>query len=103
MQRALAFLAVGACLALAMPPAAAQAFPTRTVHFIVPQAPGGATDVFARIVAQKLAEAWGQAVVVENKAGAAGVVGTDAVAKSPADGYSLLVTYAGSQAVNQSL
>jgi tripartite-type tricarboxylate transporter receptor subunit TctC len=103
MQRALAFLGVAACLALAPPPAAAQAFPTRTVHFIVPQAPGGATDVFARIVAQKLAEAWGQAVVVENKAGAAGVVGTDMVAKAPADGYTLLVTYAGSQAVNQSL
>ncbi len=84
-------------------PAAAQGFPARPVKFVVPQAPGGATDVFARYIGQKLSAKWGQPVVVENKAGAAGVVGTDAVAKSPADGYTMLVTYAGSQAVNQSL
>jgi tripartite-type tricarboxylate transporter receptor subunit TctC len=80
-----------------------QAYPSKPVKLIVPQAPGGATDVFARYVGQKLSTRWGQPVVVENRAGAAGVVGTDAVAKSPADGYTMLVTYAGSQAVNQSL
>jgi len=83
--------------------AAADAYPSRTVKFLVPQAPGGATDVFARKVAQLLTEKWGQPVIVENRAGAAGVVGTEAVAKAAPDGYTLLVTYAGSQAVNPSL
>ena len=92
-----------ALLAITALPAHAQSWPSRTVKFVVPQAPGGATDVFARYMAQKLGARWNQSVVVENKAGAAGVVGTDAVAKSPADGYTLLLTYAGSQAVNQSL
>jgi tripartite-type tricarboxylate transporter receptor subunit TctC len=70
---------------------------------VVPQAPGGATDVFARKMGQVLSERWGQPVVIENRAGAGGVVGTDVVAKSPPDGYTLLVTYAGSQAINPSL
>jgi tripartite-type tricarboxylate transporter receptor subunit TctC len=82
---------------------AADAYPSRAVKFLVPQAPGGATDVFARKLAQLLSERWGQPVVVENRAGAAGVVGTEVVARSSPDGYTLLVTYAGSQAVNPSL
>ena len=82
---------------------AADPFPARTVKFVVPQAPGGATDVFARKFAQVLSEKWGQPVIVENRAGAGGVVGTDAVAKSAPDGHTLLVTYAGSQAINPSL
>jgi tripartite-type tricarboxylate transporter receptor subunit TctC len=90
------------CLWTAIP-ALAQPWPSKPVRVIVPQAPGGATDVFARLVGQKLGDKWGQPVVVENRAGAAGVIGTDAVAKSAPDGYTLLVTYAGSQAVNQSL
>src|SRR3954447_10396674 len=92
-------------LAWLNPPAAraAEPFPTRTVKFVVPQTPGGATDVFARKFAQALSEKWGQPVVVENRAGAGGVIGTDAVAKSAADGHTLLVTYAGSQAINPSL
>ena len=91
------------CLLIAAVPAGAQDYPARLVRFIVPQAPGGATDVFARAVGQRLSSRWGQSVVVENRAGAAGTVGTDAVAKSAPDGYTLLVTYAGSQAINQSL
>lgn len=83
--------------------AAAQDYPSRVVRFVVPQTPGGATDVFARAVGQRLSERWGRNVVVENRGGAAGTLGTDLVAKSVADGYTLLVTYAGSQAVNQSL
>jgi tripartite-type tricarboxylate transporter receptor subunit TctC len=92
-----------ACLAALATPVAAQPYPSRTVKLVVPQTPGGATDVFARKIGQALSERWGQPVVVENKAGAGGVVGTDTVAKSAPDGYTLLVTYAGSQAINPSL
>jgi tripartite-type tricarboxylate transporter receptor subunit TctC len=92
-----------ACCSILAAPASAQQFPSKLVKFVVPQAPGGATDVFARKIGQLLSERWGQPVLVENRAGAAGTMGTDAVAKSPADGYILLVTYAGSQAINQSL
>ena len=84
-------------------PAAAQSYPSRVVKLVVPQTPGGATDVFARKIGQLLSEKWGQPVVIENRAGAGGVVGTDVVAKSAPDGYTLLVTYAGSQAINPSL
>ncbi len=82
---------------------AAQDFPVRNVRFIVPQVPGGATDVFARAVGHKLGERWGRTIVVENRGGAGGTLGTEVVAKSPPDGHTLLVTYAGSQAINQSL
>ena len=92
-----------AVLALFGATSAAQTWTDKPVKLIVPQAPGGATDVFARYMASKLGALWGQPVVVDNRAGAAGVVGTEVVAKSPADGYTLLLTYAGSQAVNQSI
>jgi tripartite-type tricarboxylate transporter receptor subunit TctC len=92
-----------ACLSLFITPAAAQQFPSKVVKLVVPQTPGGATDVFARKIGQALSEKWGQPVIVENRAGAGGVVGTDVVAKSAPDGYTLLVTYAGSQAINASL
>jgi len=88
---------------LLVTPAAAQPYPSRVVKLIVPQTPGGATDVFARKIGQLLSEKWGQPVVIENRAGAGGVVGTDVVAKSAPDGYTLLVTYAGSQAINPAL
>ncbi len=84
--------------------ATAQPFPAKLVKLVVPQTPGGATDVFARKIGQALSEKWGQPVIIENRAGAGGVVGTDAVAKSAPDGYTLLVTLcAGSQAINASL
>lgn len=83
--------------------AQAQDYPSRLVRIVVPQTAGGGTDTFARAIGQKLSERWGQTVVIENKAGAGGVVGTDFVAKSAPDGYTLLVTYEGSQAINQSL
>ena len=94
--------ALGWVVALATP-AITQQFPTKLVKFVVPQTPGGATDVFARKIGQILSERWGQPVIIENRAGAGGVVGTDVVAKSAPDGYTLLVTYAGSQAINASL
>ncbi|HSH90698.1 MAG TPA: tripartite tricarboxylate transporter substrate binding protein [Ramlibacter sp.] len=81
-----------ACLAgsVALPASAQEAWPNRPVKFVVPFAAGGSTDVIARMVAQKLSTKWGQPVVIENKLGAGGSVGADAVAKSPADGYTLL-------------
>jgi len=103
MQTVLCGLAALSLLALPAAPSHAQDWPSKPVKLVVPQAPGGATDVFARFMAQKLSAKWNQPVVIENRAGAAGVVGTDAVAKAAPDGYTLLLTYAGSQAVNQSL
>ena len=77
-------------LALLLPAnAQAQAYPTKAVHMIVGFPPGGGTDILARIVAQKLSEAWGQQVVVENRPGASATIGSAAVAKSAPDGYTL--------------
>ena len=100
--RGLVAAALVAALA-AVSSARAQDYPSRLVHLVVPQAAGGATDTFARAIGQKLSERWGQPVVIENRPGAGGVVGTDFVAKAAPDGYTLLVTYEGSQAINQSL
>src|SRR5579864_4770931 len=103
MSRLARFLAILGCVVSIALPGAAQTFPSRAVRFVVPQTPGGATDVLARALGQKLSERWGQPVVVDNRGGAGGIIGTDFVAKAPADGYTLLVTYTGSQAINQSL
>jgi tripartite-type tricarboxylate transporter receptor subunit TctC len=84
-------------------PAAAQGFPSKPVRIVVPQTPGGASDALARIIAQKLNDKWKQPVVVENKPGAGGNIGTELVAKAPGDGYTLLMSYAGTQAINPSL
>lgn len=81
----------------------AQTFPNKPVRIVVPQTPGGASDALARIVGQKLSEKWGQAVVIENRAGAGGNIGMDVVAKAPADGYTLLMSYVGSHAINVSI
>ena len=78
-------------------------FPNKPVRIIVPQTPGGASDALARIVGQKLSEKWGQPVVVENRPGAGGNIGMDAVAKAPGDGYTLLMSYVGSHAINPSI
>jgi tripartite-type tricarboxylate transporter receptor subunit TctC len=71
----------------------AQTYPIKPVHIIVPTSPGGATDVVARLAAVKLGETLGQPFVVENRIGAFGTLGTDAVAKAPADGYTLLAAF----------
>jgi tripartite-type tricarboxylate transporter receptor subunit TctC len=77
-------------LAAALPGAAlAQAFPTKPVRLVVPFPPGGATDIIARLLGQKLQEIWGQSVLIEYKPGGGTVVGTDFVAKSPPDGYTM--------------
>ena len=83
--------------------AQAQDFPNKPVKILVPQTPGGASDALARIVAQKLGEKWGQPVVVENRAGAGGNVGMEVVANAPADGYTLLMSYVGTHAINGAL
>ena len=81
----------------------AQSFPSKPVRIVVPQTPGGASDSLARIVGQKLSEKWGQPVVIENRAGAGGNIGMDVVAKAPGDGYTLLMSYVGSHAINVSI
>ena len=83
--------------------AQAQGFPNRPVTLVVPFPPGGGTDTGARIVAQKLGAKWGQTVVVENKGGAAGMIGADLVAKARPDGYTILMGNIGTQAINPSL
>ena len=86
------WIRLAAAMLLAPGLALAQPWPAKPVKIVVPFAAGGTTDVVARQLAQKLSEAWGQSVVVENKPGAGGNIGADLVAKSPPDGYTLLMT-----------
>ncbi len=79
-------------LVAGMPAAWAQEFPTKPMRIIVPYSPGGGTDTVARLMAERLTAAFGQTVVVENKAGASANIGTEFVARAPADGYTILVT-----------
>lgn len=93
---------IGAALLAALP-AAAQDYPAKTITFIVPYAAGGNGDIRGRQVAQKLAAILGKPVVVENKAGAGGNIGTDAIAKAPSDGYTIGMGNFAPLAVNQTL
>jgi tripartite-type tricarboxylate transporter receptor subunit TctC len=96
-------LAVAATLAtLLAGGASAQTYPNRAIRFIVPFAPGGGNDILGRVVAQKLNEGFGVPVVVDNRGGAGGTIGTDIVAKAPPDGYTLLINNV-SLAVNVTL
>lgn len=81
----------------------AQAYPTKPIKIIAPQAPGGATDTLARIVAQRLSERLGQPVIVENKAGANGGMGSGEAARAPGDGYTLLMANDGTHSINPAL
>ena len=95
--------AVLMCVLLAMAaPASAQNYPVRTVRLIAPFAPGGATDVLARLTAQKLGERWSQTVIVDNRPGAGGNIGAEVAARSAPDGYTLLVAGA-PHAINMTL
>ena len=95
-------LAVGAVGMADAPAASGADYPSRYIRIVVPYAPGGGTDTIARILAQKLSDGWHQSVVVENRPGAAGIIGSEIVAKAAPDGYTLLVV-AGAHAVNPSL
>jgi tripartite-type tricarboxylate transporter receptor subunit TctC len=88
-------------LALACSGAFAQGYPSKTVRIIVPFPPGGATDIVTRIAAQKLTEAWGQSVIVENRSGAGGNIGGEAAANSTPDGYTLFMTSGSIVTANQ--
>src|ERR1700736_5971029 len=96
-----------ACLFLTVVPTIplswAQTFPAKPIRVVVPYAPGGVIDATARLVAEKLTQSLGQAVVVDNKTGAAGMIGADTVAKAAPDGYTVLIASPGEVAINQSL
>ncbi|HVG04422.1 MAG TPA: tripartite tricarboxylate transporter substrate binding protein [Burkholderiaceae bacterium] len=96
-------LLVAATLALCSVAAYAQSWPSRPVRIIVPFPPGGTTDIVARSLGAELQKMWQQPVVVENRAGAGGNVGAEAVAKSPNDGYTLLMGTVGTHAINAAL
>jgi len=100
--RALALLSFAAAL-IAAGPATAQPYPSRPVTLIVPQAAGGTNDIVGRLVGQKIGEVMNASVVVDNRPGAGGNIGTQLVAKGPKDGYTLLMTISSSQAINPAL
>jgi len=78
-------------------------FPTQPVRLLIPQTPGGSTDILARTLSPKLTDKWGQSVVVDNRGGANGIIGTEIVAKSAPDGYTLIFTYVATYAINANL
>ncbi len=84
-------LAAGALLAVAGAVAAQQPYPNKPIRFITPYSPGGTTTIIARIMGQKLTESWGQQVIVDNRPGGNTIIGTDALAKSPPDGYTMIL------------
>jgi tripartite-type tricarboxylate transporter receptor subunit TctC len=105
MQKLAALAAALALTAIASASRAqtAAAYPDKSVRLVVPFAAGGALDVVARIVGQKLTETWGRQIVIDNRLGAGGNIGAEFVAKAPADGYTLLMSSVTTQAINMSL
>jgi tripartite-type tricarboxylate transporter receptor subunit TctC len=96
-------LAVACAVLAAAPAGAQQPYPSKPVRMIVGFPPGGGTDVVARVISQRLSDWWGQGVVVENRAGATGTIGADVVAKSPPDGYTLIMGHVNSHAIAPNL
>ncbi len=83
--------------------ACAEDYPSKPIRFVVPYAPGGNTDVLSRLIGQKLTEAWGQQIIIDNRAGAAGTLGAELVARAPADGYTIIMGSFGNIIVANSL
>src|SRR6188472_1421555 len=83
--------AIAAVLALGVSASYAQTYPAKPVRVVIPWPPGGSNDIVGRIVAQKLSELTGQQFVIDNRGGAAGTIGSDLVAKSPPDGYTIMI------------
>ena len=100
---AIAAAITGICAINWAPATLAQNFPVRPLRLLVPWAPGGAADILARTVAQKMGENWSQQVVVDNRPGANGIIGTELAARAPADGYTLLMGATGPNSVLPSL
>jgi tripartite-type tricarboxylate transporter receptor subunit TctC len=96
-------LAAVACSLIFAMGARGEEYPTRPIRLVVPFTPAGATDILARIIGQNLSQAWGQQVVVDNRPGAAGNIGTELVAKAPPDGYTLLMCTVSTHGINPSL
>ena len=92
-------LALAIVASLTAAPAVAQTWPEKPIRLIVPFPAGGPTDIIARVVTQHMAETLGQTIVIDNRGGAGGVTGTDVVAKGPADGYTFVLSNAGSLAI----
>jgi len=101
--RALPLLVLGAALAAAAPSVPAQKYPAKTVRLVLPFAAGSAVDVLARLYAQKMSETWGQQVLVDNRTGAAGIIGMEAIARAAPDGYTLGMGNVATLAINPSL
>jgi tripartite-type tricarboxylate transporter receptor subunit TctC len=95
--------AIDCALAASSNDTSAANYPTKSIRFVVPFAPGGGTDVTARVIAQKLSDALGKPVVVDNRGGAGGVIGADMVAKAPPDGYTILLGSPGPLTINPAL
>jgi tripartite-type tricarboxylate transporter receptor subunit TctC len=95
--------ALGAVLALACIPAVAQTYPARPIRFIVPNGMGGTTDTIARSIAQHMSELLGQQIIVDNRPGSGGIIGTELVARAPADGYTWLMGTIGNMAISPKL
>lgn len=95
--------AIAAAAALCADAPFAQTYPVKPIRFIIPFTPGGNTDVLGRLLGQKLTEAWGQPVVIDNRAGAGGTVGVDQASKAPPDGYTIVMGTFGSVLVANSL
>ncbi|HTP94518.1 MAG TPA: tripartite tricarboxylate transporter substrate binding protein [Burkholderiales bacterium] len=103
MKRSLCRLLAGLLLVGCHAAAHAQAYPVKPVRFVVPWPPGGGADTLARILQPKLAEALGQQVIIDNRPGAAGNIGAELAARSPADGYTIAFAYSGTHAINPSI
>src|SRR4051812_7893440 len=96
-RQILSALLLGTCLSAH---GQAQTYPVKSIRIVVPWAPGGSTDVLARLIGIKMTEHWGQPAVVENKPGASGNIGSELVVKAPADGYTLLLGSVSTHAMN---